>query len=363
LSAFRSGDISREEELRWLALACRVAMDLWDDDGWEELSARQVRLARETGALAVLLIALRSRTGMHLHAGDLQAAASLVEESRAVAELTGSGFARYELLALAVWRGRDAEALTLIDGFVTEVVARGEGMGLSIIRWICAVLHNSFCRHEEALAAAQQASAYPNEMLFATWGLVELIEAAARTGNRELGATALQALSEHTQASGSDWALAIEARSRALLSDDAAAEPLYRESIERLSRTRVRGEHARARLLYGEWLRRESRRSEAREELRAAHEMFMAMGMEGFAERAARELSASGARARKQSLDAGDELTPQEAQISRLAAEGARNQEIAAQLFISPSTVDYHLRKAFRKLGVKSRHELRAATQ
>jgi DNA-binding CsgD family transcriptional regulator len=224
---------------------------------------------------------------------------------------------------------------------------------------LTAVLHNGLGRYEEALAAAQQAGEDTHASWWRNWGLVELIEAAVRSGKPELAADALGQLSQTTAASGTDWALGIEARSRALLSDNETAERLHREAIERLERTRVRVELARAHLLYGEWLRRERRRLDAREQLRTAHQLFTEFGMEAFAERARVELEATGEHARKRSVETRDDLTPQEAQISRLAADGATNQEIAAQLFISPSTVDYHLRKAFRKLGVKSRHQLK----
>jgi DNA-binding CsgD family transcriptional regulator len=225
--------------------------------------------------------------------------------------------------------------------------------------WMTAVLHNGLGRYEEALAAAQQAGEDTNASWWRNWGLVELIEAAARSGKTELAADALGQLSQTNAASGTDWALGIEARSRALLSEGEGAEPLYREAIEALARTRVRVELARAHLLYGEWLRRERRRLDAREQLRIAHKLFTEFGMEAFAERARVELDATGEHARKRTVETRDDLTPQEAQISRRAADGATNQEIAAQLFISPSTVDYHLRKAFRKLGVKSRHQLK----
>jgi DNA-binding CsgD family transcriptional regulator len=358
VSVFCRGDVSKEEGLRWLAVACRVAMDLWDDESWEVLSTRQVRLARDAGALAVLFIALRGRIGLHLLAGELVAAASLVEEVQAVAEATGRHFVAYDALALAVWRGREAEALPMIEAGLKEMVARGEGMGLAIIRWASAVLYNGLGRYEEALAAAEEASAHPPELLFYTWGLVELVEAAVRSGSPELADEALQRLSYKTRASGTDWALGLEARCRALLSDDDDAEVLYCEAIERLGRTRIRVDLARAHLLYGEWLRRRRRRLDAREQLRKAHKLLTEFGLEAFAERARVELEATGEHARKRTVETRDDLTPQEAQISRLAAEGATNQEIAAQLFISPSTVDYHLRKAFRKLGVKSRHQL-----
>jgi DNA-binding CsgD family transcriptional regulator len=275
-----------------------------------------------------------------------------------VAEATGSLFTPYPALIVAARRGREADLSELIDASMNEMVARGEGAGPAIIHWSSALLYNGLGRYEQALAAARQASAYPLELLYPTWGLVELIEAAVRNGKPEPAGDALRRLTDHTQASGTDWALGIEARSRALLSANETAEALYREAIDRLAGTRVRVELARAYLLYGEWLRRERRRSNAREQLRTAHQLFTEFGMEGFAERARGELEATGEHARKRTVETGDDLTPQEAQICRLAAGGATNQEIAAQLFISPSTVDYHLRKAFRKLGVKSRHQL-----
>jgi DNA-binding CsgD family transcriptional regulator len=230
--------------------------------------------------------------------------------------------------------------------------------GLAIIRWASALLYNGLGRYEEALVAAQQDSKHPHELLFSALALAELIEAAVRSGKREPAAAALRQLSDYARASGTHWALGVEARSRALLSDDETAERLYREAIERLARTRVRGELARAHLLYGEWLRRERRRLDAREQLRTAHKLFTEFGMEAFAQGARVELEATGEHARKRTDETRDDLTPQEAQISRRAADGATKQEIARQLFISPSTVDYHLRKAFRKLGVKSSHQL-----
>jgi DNA-binding CsgD family transcriptional regulator len=236
---------------------------------------------------------------------------------------------------------------------------RGEGEGPTFVHWLTAVLYNGLGRYEEALAAAQQATEGTHASWWRNWGWVELIEAAGRSAQADLAADALARLSAITAASGTDWALGAEARSRALLTEGKAAEPLYREAVERLARTRVRVDLARAHLLYGEWLRRERRRLDAREQLRTAHNLFTQFGMEAFAERARVELEATGEHARKRTAETRDDLTPQEAQISRLAADGATNQEIAAQMFISPSTVDYHLRKAFRKLGVKSRHQLK----
>jgi DNA-binding CsgD family transcriptional regulator len=361
LSAFRNEDVSREEEIRWLWLACRAAMDLWDDDAWYVLCTRQVRLARDAGALTDLPIALNMRMAVHLHAGELAAAASLLEEVEAITQATGSHLAPYGALVLAAWRGREPDASALIKATVEEVEPRGEGMGLTAVHRATAVLCNGLGRYGDALAAAEQAGERPEELLFSTWGLVELIEAAARSGRPELAADALQRLSETTQASGTDWALGIEARSRALLSDGETADDLYRETIDRLGRTRVRVELARAHLVYGEWLRRERRRMDAREQLRTAHEMLTAMGIEAFAERAARELLATGETARKRTVETRDQLTAQEAQIARLARDGLSNPEIGTRLFISPRTVEYHLRKVFMKLDIGSRIELRHA--
>jgi DNA-binding CsgD family transcriptional regulator len=231
-------------------------------------------------------------------------------------------------------------------------------MGLTVSQWVTAVLYNGLARYDDAFAAAAQATVDPHELWFSTFATVELIEAASRSDRSKHAADALEVLSESTRASGTPWALAVEARSRALLNRGEAAERLYREAIDRLQPTRLRLDLARARLLYGEWLRRERRRLDARNELRIAHDLFADFGMEAFAERARIELQATGERSRKRTVDTLDQLTPQEAQIARLAADGHTNREIAAQLFISPSTVEYHLRKAFRKLDVKSRTQL-----
>jgi DNA-binding CsgD family transcriptional regulator/tetratricopeptide (TPR) repeat protein len=359
LSAFRGDEVSAEEGLRWLWVACTAAGLVWDFDAWDVLSGRLVRLARDTGALSALPFALNSRGGLHLVEGKPILADSLAKEAAAVNEATGSSIAPYAAVALVAFRGREAEASELIEETRVEVLRRGEGAGLTFVLWASAVLYNGLGRYEDALAAAVQAREDSNAAWFRTWGLVELVEAAARCGKHELAVDALDRLSQTTSASGTDWALGVQARSRALLTEGDAAEPLYREAIERLERTRVRVELARAHLLYGEWLRRERRRLDAREQLRTAHTLFTEFGMEAFAERARVELEATGEHARKRTVETRDDLTPQEAQISRLAADGATNQEIAAQLFISPSTVDYHLRKAFRKLGVKSRHQLK----
>jgi DNA-binding CsgD family transcriptional regulator len=358
VSAFRREDVSDGDGRRWLSLAARLAAFLWDDEAWDVLSARLVQLARDAGALSVLPLALATRSAVRLFAGEFAMSASLLEEVVAVNEATGASLAPYVGLAHVTFQGREAEVTPLIEAATKELVRRGDGQGLRFIHWATAVLYNGLGRYEEALAAAQQAGGDTYASWWRDWALVELIEAAARSGKVELGVDALSRLSPVTAASGTDWALGIEARSRALLTEGEAAEPLYRRAIEALGRTRVRVELARAHLLYGEWLRRARRGLDAREQLHRAHELFTEFGMEAFAERARRELEATGEHARKRTVETSDDLTPQEAQVSRLAADGATNREIAAQLFISPSTVDYHLRKAFRKLGVRSRHQL-----
>ena len=258
---------------------------------------------------------------------------------------------------LAAARGDQAQVQAIFDDSLRNATARGEGSALGLFWWLTALLHNGHGHYDEALAAAQQACEHEDVMAYG-WALVELIEAGVRVGRPDEAAAALDRLSERTQASGTDWALGIEAGSRALLSEGQDAEPLYREAVERLARTRGVVHLARARLLYGEWLRRENRRVDAREQLRAAHEMFSDIGAEGFAERARHELAATGETARRRTDDARGVLTPQEAHIARLAKDGLSNPEIGAQLFISPRTVQYHLRKVFLKLDITSRNQL-----
>jgi DNA-binding CsgD family transcriptional regulator len=360
LTAFER-DISPDEELRWLWLACIVALNLWDDARWDTLSSRHVEVAWHAGALSELPLALSSRISMLLFAGDLAPAAALIQEAQATMEATGGNLASYGALGLAALRGHEDDTAVLTQTVRQEVTLRGEGTGLVATEWANAVLYNGLGRYDEALAAAEQGRQYLDTIGLATWCLVELIEAAVRTGALTSAAEALQRLSETTTTSGTDWALGVEARSRAMLREGEAAECLYQEAIQRLARTRVRTELARAHLVYGEWLRRENRRVDAREQLRTAYEMFTVMGVQGFAERARRELLATGETVRKRTVETGGQLTAQEAQIALLAGDGLSNPEISTQLFISPRTVEWHLRKVFAKLGISSRRQLRTA--
>jgi DNA-binding CsgD family transcriptional regulator len=361
LTAFRAEDLPAEEGIRWLWLASATALDVWNDETWAMLSARHVQLARDAGALTVLPLALTSRVLVHLFAGELAAAALLVDEVDAIIEATGSRLAPYGRLLLLAWQGREPEASEVIEATTGEAEARGEGLGLTVIQWTTAVLCNALGRYDDALAAARQAWECPDELGLATRVLPELIEAAVRSGRPEQAADALKRLSEATRAGDTDWALGIEARSRALLSEGQVAEDLYHEAIDRLGRSRAAVWLARTHLLYGEWLRRERRRLDARTQLRTAHDLFTTMGLEAFAQRTARELRATGETARKRATETGDQLTAQETQIARLARDGLSNPEIGSQLFISPRTVEYHLHKVFTKLDINSRSQLDGA--
>jgi DNA-binding CsgD family transcriptional regulator len=360
VSAFRETDISREEGLRWLWLACHAAGIVWDYPSWDVLSGRQVKLARDAGALIALPIAFNTRAGVHLFAGEFTEAASMGAQAESVTEATGSRIAPYGALALAVFRG-EAHATQLIQNAIGDVGRRGEGEGLSFAHWAAAVLYNSLGRYREALAVAQRASEDSPAVRFSSWALAELIEAAARSGVPARAAGALQRLAGIARACETDWALGIEARSRALVSDGEEAENLYRDAIDRLGRTGLRMELGRAHLVYGEWLRRHRRRRDAGDQLGSAYQIFDSAGAEAFAERARVELRASGGQARQRAVEMRDPLTAQEALIARLAADGASNSEIAAQLFISQATVAYHLHKVFTKLGVGSRTQLAPA--
>jgi DNA-binding CsgD family transcriptional regulator len=360
LDSFCRVDGMTARDVRWLWLACRLAQDLWDDELWQVLATRGVRFARETGALGVLPIAATYRASLHVHAGVFGAAASLIDEADAITQATGMAPLKYASLMLAAWRGDEADGFELIETGRAEATARGEGMGLGVVDWAAALLYNGRGRHAEALTAAQRGCEHDDVGLF-SWSLVELIEAGARSGATDIASLALERLSERTRASGTDWALGIEAGSRALLCEGREAETHHREAIERLARCRGVVHLARARLRYGEWLRRENRRVDARGQLRAAHDQFDRMGADAFAERARGELLATGETAPRRTVETRDVLTPQEAQIARMASERHTNPEIGAKLFISPRTVEYHLRKVFTKLDVSSRKELRSA--
>jgi DNA-binding CsgD family transcriptional regulator len=360
LSAFRRETALPPQEARWLWVAGFVASDLWDDETWTQLSARHLDLVRDAGALSAMPFVLSVRSAIHLSYGELQAAALLLAEMRAVVEATGIDIPPSSELRLAALRGRESELSELIESTGGEAAARGEGLGLAVAELARATLYNGLGRYDAAMAAVHEAGERSYQFGL-TRAVAELIEGAARCDNRPLAQHALEWLAEMAHATGTEWALGTEARSRALLSDGEVADSLYREAIERLQRTRVRVELARAHLLYGEWLRRERGRVDAREQLRTAHEMFVGMGVEAFAERAERELLATGERARKRSVETREDLTAQEAQIARLARDGLSNPEIGARLFISPRTVEYHLHKVFTKLQIRSRIELQRA--
>jgi DNA-binding CsgD family transcriptional regulator len=352
--------VSPKERLRWLWQGAVVALEVWDDESAYLLSHHNVRIARETGTVTELALALSARTPILVFCGELGAARSAVAETRSVEDAAGISSAPYGALILAAWRGQAREATELIEITTREARSRGEGIGVTICEYARAVLANGLGRYEEALVAARSASEY-QEVVGENWGLSELVEAATRTGRLDLASDAMSRLTKKAQASRAEWAAGIEARSRALLSDGDVAAQRFQQAIEHLSRTRIRAELARAHLLFGEWLRRKNRRVDARSELNLAYEMFSAMGMDAFAERTRHELVATGETVHKRSVEARDELTPQEAHIARLARDGLTNPEIAAQLFISARTVEWHLRKVFMKLDITSRRQLRSA--
>jgi DNA-binding CsgD family transcriptional regulator len=360
LSAFERESVLPPEEGRWLSLALWAAADLWDDETWRRLTTRGVERAREVGALTAIPFALSMLSYIHATSGELAVAESLLDEIRAASEATGTPAQPYLALWIAAVRGREAETLELIQTTSDDAAARGEGFATFVIEHVTAVLYNGLGRYSAALAALRRQAVDPSYRDSAPRPMAELIEAAVRSGERELAGLALQRLAETTSAAGTDWALGIEARSRALLSDGDSADALYREAIERLGRTSIRLQLARAHLLYGEWLRRERRRREARQQLRTALEMFTSMGTEGFANRSERELSATGERARKRSVETRDQLSPQESHVARLARDGLSNAEIGARIFVSQTTVAYHLRNVFAKLNIASRHQLAA---
>ena len=356
--AFAAAQIPAENSFRWTALPPIPSYVLWDDESWHAINARQLELAREAGALARLPMGLITGAVIDAWSGEFAKAAEATAEADAIVEATGTRLAPYAAMLLAALQGREADASALLESAINDAAAVGQGFAVQWGEFVKAILFNGLGRYGEAVVAARRASDDTPELFISSWALAELIEAASRSGKPGDAARALERLTQDTTVAGTDWGLGIAARSKALLTDGDAAEPLYREAIERLGRTRLAPELARAHLLYGEWLRRERRRLDARHELRTAHELFSDLGVEAFAERARLELQATGERARQRTVDTLDQLTPQETQVARLAAEGHTNREIAARLFITASTVEYHLRKAFRKLDVESRTQL-----
>jgi DNA-binding CsgD family transcriptional regulator/tetratricopeptide (TPR) repeat protein len=355
------GDLSHWLWLTGARATGLIAIELWDADAFDVLASRQVRVARDSGAVVQLQFALNFFARSQLTGGRLTDAGALMEEERVIAQATGSSAVGYEEMLLASLRGQESLAAELIERMVQGASARGLGRMVDVATYAKAVLYNGMGRYDVARDAASAAFEQRDGVGHGPFVVAELAEAASRTGDEALVEAALEWLSERTRVTRTDWILGIEARIRALLADGDAAEPLYRESIERLGRTRVRVELGRSHLLYGEWLRREGRRVDARDQLRVAREMLMSMGADGFAERARHELLATGEKVRKRREDTRDELTPQEEHIARLAREGRTNPEIGAELFLSPRTVEWHLKHVFSKLGITSRRALRDA--
>jgi DNA-binding CsgD family transcriptional regulator len=356
LSIFAGLEVPAAERLRWSWMAQAASLPLWDGEGWR-LIMPSLQLARDVGALDQLPMLLNIGAVAAAWRGDLAAAASLIAEADAAREATGARLVAYAAMVLAAFRGSQADAVPLIEATLEQAAAAGQGAAVTWAHWVAAVLHNGLGSYAEALLAAQRAAGH-KLVHISMWALPELVEAAARTGNAGLAGQALDQLSDWTQAGQTDWGLGVEARCRALLSDGEAADRLYREAIARLGQAGMRPDLARTHLLYGEWLRRQRRRGEARAQLRTARQLLDAIGMDAFAERARRELLAAGGSARRRAAAARVELTAQEAQIARLATDGLSNAEIGARLFLSPRTVQYHLGKVFTKLEITSRNQL-----
>ncbi len=359
LAELRAGLGATSPAMRWLWQGCVLALELWDDESAYALSQRHLDLARRSGALTELPLALGSHTPVLVFCGELSAAAALVDEAHSVYEVAGISEAPYGALTVAAWRGQERRTRTLVEATLREAGARGEGVGVAICEYSRAVLCNGLGQYDEALLAARRACEDPQEMVAHNWGLPELVEAAVRAGRPELATEAVERLTAKGAASGTAWGLGVAARARALTSEGDDAEAAFNESLDLLRRTRVRADLARTHLVLGEWLRRAGRRVEARAELENAYTMFSGMGMQGFAERARAELLAGGTAVRRHDDESRGDLTAQEAHIARLAGEGLSNSEIGAQLFISSRTVEWHLRKVFAKLAITSRRELR----
>ena len=361
-AAIAVAQLPEADVLRWGWTAPMASIATWDSDGASAIFARQADIVRHAGAFVELPQYLSALAMDKVWNGDLTGARFLIAESDTVAAATGSQLPPFAALRLLAMQGQEAEASALIAATIEQATARGQGHAVRVAQWAAAVLYNGLARYDEAAAAARQVTAIDIDPYLLLYALPELVEAAARAGETDVARQALDRLVEMTRPAGTDWGLGMAARSRAVLSDGENADLLYREAIERFGRTGLRPELARAQLLYGEWLRREGRRSDAREQLRTAHDLFLTIGMEAFAERTRRELVATGETVRKRSPATRDELTPQEEQIVRLARDGLSNPEIGAQLFLSSRTVEWHLRKVYLKLGISSRRELWAAS-
>ncbi len=349
-----------QENFRWGWMTTIPPNILWDEDSWHAISARHLKEARDAGALARLPIDLADWGIFVAWCGDFGAAGVAIAEADAITKATGTHIAPYAQLLLAALRGQ-SDASPLIESTIRDAGTGGQGLSVQWAEWVSAILFNGLGRYDRALASAQRAAEATPQLHVTPWALTELIEAAVRSARLDVAAGALERVMAGTAPSSTDWGRGMQARCRALLSEGESAERLYREAIERLARTRRRPELARAHLLYGEWLRRENRRVDARVHLRAAHDQFASIGMEAFAERARGELLATGEKVRERTVATRDVLTAQERQIARLAREGLSNPEIAGQLFLSRRTVEWHLRNVFTKLGIRSRQELTGA--
>jgi DNA-binding CsgD family transcriptional regulator len=357
MAAFADEASLGQENFRWGWLTTISAKLIWDEDSWHTVSARYLREGRDAGALARLPIDLTDWAFFATWCGDFGAAAVAIAELEAITKATGTHIAPYAQLLLAAFRGQ-TDAVSLIESTIRDAGSSGQELGVQWAEWVSAILFNGLARYDRALIFAQRAADETPQLQFAPWASTELVEAAVRSARPDVAAGALERVVAATAACNTDWSLGIQARCRALLAKGKSAERLHREAIERLARTRLRPELARAHLLYGEWLRRENRRADAREQLRSAHEMLVTIGMEGFAERARKELQATGEKVRKRTVETRDDLTPQERQIAGLARDGMSNPEIGARLFLSPRTVEWHLRNVFGKLDIRSRREL-----
>ena len=361
-TAFVEAQGSEAAALRWGWLTVVPTYALWDEESTDAICARQLHAVRRAGALGRLPLDLATASLLAVRCGDFASAERAIAEEAALTEAAGTPRAAHNEMTLLAFRGREAEARATIESVRTEASALGQGVAVQVGQWVSAVLCNGLGRYDEAVAAAQDASTKGLELVaVSAWATVELLEAAIRSDDSDVAGVALERIVAATAFCRTDSAQGILARSRALVSEGNVAERCYQHAIERLARTRLRPELARAHLLYGEWLRRESRRVDARERLRTAHEMFLAMGMEAFAERAHKELLATGEKARKRTVETRDDLTAQELQIARMARDGLSNPDIGTRLFLSPRTVEWHLRKVFGKLGIRSRYELAGA--